>query len=473
MSRAKPVVSARTAGWSRRQMLQRTAAAGAALPLAHALTIGDAAAQGRTPLQSFTMSPPMFSVAERDRRWAAVRAIMARPPWNLDAIVTVVSDQVGLNARYLSQVEMVRYSGGGPQVVIARDPSRPVFVQASAARHVEEWTARLKGGGWLADGKMKLLPETGGDSLGKLLAAEGYNRPGVRIGVAKLKGTRFDPDGVVSVTLLDTLKSALPGAVFLPIEQWGTDAGPIDEVMLVKSREEQEAIRRAVKANELGLAAMVASARNGAARQADLWWAAFTAMVAANGDDVIRLSIGLNEGGNASLGEANGDPINVGQFCSQEISGGFQGYGCQINHTFFIGTATTPGYDYYRATFDALLKAHAQSLAFIQPGKTTYDQFEKYLRKTLVEAGGGEGGGVAVHSGGLGQARPRGGKDNEMIIQPGHVFDFKPSLALTRDRMKDVGERNRSVQIGDAIVVTETGVARLGTRPLVPIATRA
>ncbi len=471
MGRKNPDAPARTGALSRRQMLTRTAAAGAALPLAHAFSGGDLNAQGQSALPAFTQTSPIFSLAERDRRWAAVRASMARPQWNLDAIITVVSDEVGLNARYLTQVGLVRYSGGGPQVLFPRDAARTVIVQASAARHVEEWTARLKEGGWLADGKMKLLPEIGGEALAKLLVAEGFNRPGARIGVAKLSGTRFEPDGVVSAMLLETLKAALPGAVFLPIEKWGSDAGPVDAAMLTKSREEQDAIRRAVRANELGLAAMVTACRNGAKRQSDLWWAGYATMAAATGGDTVRLSIGLNEGGNASLGEPNGDPTAVGQFCSQEISSGFQGYGCQINHTFFIGSSKTPGYDYYRATFEALLKVHAQSLAFIQPGKTTYDEFEKNLRKTLVEAGGGAGGGVAVHSGGLGQARPRGGKDNEMIIQPGHVFDFKPSLAFTREKMKDVGDRNRSVQLGDAILVTETGVARLGARALVPIAT--
>jgi Xaa-Pro aminopeptidase len=472
MSRTKPDADSSPARPSRRRMLQQAAAAGVAMPMAFALRGETAAAQGRALLPAFSVSVPIFSVAERNRRWAAVRSIMARPQWNLDAIITVVSDSVGANARYLTQVELVRYSGGGPQVLFPRDETKTVLVQASAARHVQEWTDRLKDGGWLADGKLKLLPETGGEALAKLLVSEGFNRPGVRIGVAKLKGTRFDPDGLVSATLLDTLKAALPGAAFLPIEKWGQDAGPVDEVMLTKSREEQDAIRRAVTANEQGLAAMVSAARNGAARQADLWWAAFTAMVAGTGDDVLRLSIGLNEGGNASLGEANGDAIRIGQFCSQEISSGFQGYGCQINHTFFVGSASTPGYDYYRATFDALRKAHALSLAFIKPGKTTYDDFEKFLRKTLVDAGGSEGGGVAVHSGGVGQARPRGGRDNEMLIQPGHVFDFKPSLALQRALIKDVGERNRSVQLGDAILVTDSGAVRIGTRRFEPIATQ-
>ena len=34
-------------------------------------------------------------MAERDRRWAAVRAVMGRPQWNLDALITVQTDLNG------------------------------------------------------------------------------------------------------------------------------------------------------------------------------------------------------------------------------------------------------------------------------------------------------------------------------------------------------------------------------------------
>ncbi len=58
-------------------------------------------------------------------------------------------------------------------------------------------------------------------------------------------------------------------------------------------------------------------------------------------------------------------------------------------------------------------------------------------------------------------------------VRPGHVFDFKPSLALpqSKPKVKDAVEKNRTVQIGDAILVGEREVIRLGTRPLAPIAT--
>ncbi len=455
---------------SRRQMLRSATAAGVALPLAQTFPAGQAYAQGQGQLPEINVTLPVFTVAERDRRWAAVRAIMARPQWNLDAIITAGSDRWGNNARYLTQVALVRYAQPGPQVLFPRDPAKTVHVQISAARHVTEWKDRLGPGGWLADGKMVLKAETGGAALAKLLAEEGFDRPGTRIGVAKLKGTRFEQDGLASATLLDTLGSSLPGVAFVPIEQWGPDAGPIDEVALAKSREEQEVIRRSVAISEQGLAAAIGAVRNGARRQADLWWAAFTTMFAGAGEDIVRVSIGLDEGGNANIGEPVGDPIRMGQITRQEISAAFQGYGCQVNHSFFIGSPSTPGYDYYRAAIEVLLKVHEKAMAFIQPGKTTYGDFQEHNRQSFADLNA-DGGGLGVHSGGIGQSRVRSGQDQAIIMQPGHSFDFKPSVRLRRERMADVGQQNRAVQLGESLLVTEGGVVRYGSRRMGPIAT--
>jgi hypothetical protein len=56
-------------------------------------------------------------------------------------------------------------------------------------------------------------------------------------------------------------------------------------------------------------------------------------------------------------------------------------------------------------------------------------------------------------------------------MQPGHTFDFKPAVVLDRARTRDAGEKNRTVQLGESILVTAKGAVRLGTRALVPIAT--
>ncbi len=476
MARMKHDPNGSDHGFSRRQMLQRAAAAGVGLPLAHTLTSGQVYAQGQARLPAFTVPTPVFSLAERNRRWAAVRANMAKPQWSLDAIITAGSDALGNNARYLSQIVIQKYSQAAPEVLFPRDSSKPVIAHISGARHVEEWTRRLQPGGWLSDGKLVLKTESGSAALAKLLAAEGYNRPGTRIGVAKLKGSRFDPEGLVSVTWFERLKAALPGVIFLPIDQFppqvGNDTGPIEDASMSKGPEEQDVIRKAVSFNERGIAAAIAAARNGATRQAEMWWACFLQMYGGAGEDVVRCSIGLDGGGNATLGEPTDHPVRMGQICNQEISSAYQGYGSQINHAFFIGSRSTPGYDYYRTAVELLAKVIERAVAFIQPGKTTYGDFMANNEKTFMEFGE-RGGGLNTHGGGLGfLSRPRQSEeDYPVVMQPGHTFDFKPAVTLDRAKTKDVGERNRSVQVGESILVTEKGAVRLGTRAIVPIAT--
>jgi len=161
-------------------------------------------AQGATQRLEFNPRTFSFSIAERDRRWAAVRAVMARPAWNLEAITTAASDLPGNTARYLTQIGMRMGGGDGAEVIFPRDPAQAVYVQVSGTRFRDFWKA--KAGGWMADGKLAVSAEGGAQALAKQMAAQGLNRPGTRIGVAKLAGSRFDPEGLVAATILTSSK---------------------------------------------------------------------------------------------------------------------------------------------------------------------------------------------------------------------------------------------------------------------------
>lgn len=52
-------------------------------------------------------------------------------------------------------------------------------------------------------------------------------------------------------------------------------------------------------------------------------------------------------------------------------------------------------------------------------------------------------------------------------------FDVKPAVRLKRETLADVRPRNRICQVGEHILVTDTGAIRLGSRELAPIATGA
>ena len=91
------------------------------------------------------------------------------------------------------------------------------------------------------------------------------------------------------------------------------------------------------------------------------------------------------------------------------------------------------------------------------------------------EVGAEPPGGVLLHSSGIGSQRPRVGpttrEDMDVVLQPGMTFDLKPTIVMRREVVSDIGAKNRSVQIGEHVVVTETGAIRLGTRALKPITT--
>jgi hypothetical protein len=51
------------------------------------------------------------------------------------------------------------------------------------------------------------------------------------------------------------------------------------------------------------------------------------------------------------------------------------------------------------------------------------------------------------------------------------AFDFKPAIRMKRSAIQDVRKENRSVQIGEHVLVTGSGVTRLGKRELKPLTT--
>jgi len=155
------------------------------------------------------ISNPIFSVGERNRRWEAVRRIMAKPQWNLDAILAPGNSDKAY-PRYLTQIGG---RGGSADIVFPRDPSKPVFAFTGSGRNKAFWEKRL--GSWRSDGKLVVGDGEGSKPLIQKLNELGLNKPGTRIGMAKLFGARFDPEGLVPATFLDNLKAGLPGVQFL------------------------------------------------------------------------------------------------------------------------------------------------------------------------------------------------------------------------------------------------------------------
>jgi Xaa-Pro aminopeptidase len=457
---------------SRRAALRNISAIGMGVPMAQIFGPSTPPVHGAEAKMAGAMTAkPNFSLAERNRRWEAIRRIMVKPQWNLDALLAPSSSDPAY-PRYLTQIGG---RGGSADVIFPREPSKPTHAYTGSGRNKSFWSKRLAS--WTSDGKLIINDDEGSKPVVAGLRALGLDRPGTRVGVAKLTGSRFDPEGMVPATFLDNLKAALPGVTFLSIEKWGVDAGPIDEPAMVKSAEELEAVRRSAAAAEAAVATIVRVARTAAKSQADIWFPTFMAMFAETGEDPIRLSIALDEASNSTLGAPVEDPLKAGQIISQEIDASVQGYRAQVNHSIFVGGPTTPGYNYYQTAMEVALKVLQDSIAFIVPGKTTCGQLVDYYAALVEKSNAEDRSGVVFHGSGIGNlSRPRLGPsnsrgDSDIVLVPGMAFDFKPALRMKRSAVEDIGRENRVVQIGEHYLISDKGAVRVGKRRLQPLAT--
>jgi Metallopeptidase family M24 len=202
-------------------------------------------------------------------------------------------------------------------------------------------------------------------------------------------------------------------------------------------------------------------------------------MFSATGEDPTRLSIALDAEGNTTLGAPTGDPLKEGQIISEEIDATVQGYRGQVNHSIFIGGSKTPGYDYYRTAMEAAIKLFHECIAFIVPGKTTCGQLVDYYAQLAEKLDAEDRSGVVLHSSGIANlSRPRLGSSNsrgesDIVLAPGMPFDFKPAIRMKRSAAQDVRTEDRSVQIGEHVLVATASVSRLGKRELKPLTTES
>ena len=399
---------------------------------------------------------PIFSLAERDRRWSATRGAMERD--GLDALVAPATLEEG-DTLYLTQV------GGRTReawVIFPRDSAKPALALVESQRVKNFWTAAQK---WLGEENFRISAANMSESVIGAVKELGLER--ACIGVAQLTGTRFNPEGLIPFTTFDRVRSALPQATLAP-----TDL--LHRLRMIKSPEEIDVIRKIIAANETAMNTLLEAAR-AARRQADIWYPVYIRLFLATGELPTRLSMALDRGGNSTLGAPTTDPVEEGQILSEEIAANYQGYRAQSNHSLFIGSPASRGFDYYQRAMDAAIKIFFGVVEAIRPGKTTTGELMARYTELGTELGTEPPGGVLLHSSGMGSQRPRVGptskEDMDVVLQPGMTFDLKPTITMRREVIQDIRPKNRSVQIGEHVVVTESGAVRLGKRELKPLAT--
>jgi Xaa-Pro aminopeptidase len=433
-----------TAGLTRRDLLLGSAAVTAAVagcsstPVNHGRnTLNLPGNAELTPDQM----PKSFSKAEIERRWTKAREWMRRD--GFDALLVPTRPEGNADIKWFTEgaPDWFVFPQSGKPTAIYRTRAEGEAFAASTPLDVNVTDNRLNRSGLIVDA-LKQAGVTGG-----------------RVGVGNLSGVVRNDEGGVSHITMTRLGMALPDVRF------DSAVDLLMRVKLTRGPEEIEVLKICSRVSELGLKAIVETARPGIA-QRDVWFQVFKAMLDASGEAPGRVSIRAGDEGNTANGEPLNEIIQPGQIISEEISASVLGYNSQVNQGICVGPAPAA----WESAFKANLDLFNEMLEWAKPGRSFADYSSFYKQRIdayAAQHGGEPYFGVVFHTAGaLGDGPRMGwGRDDEnsdLVIEPGMVFTLKPRIPIP-------GVTTPNCQIGDAILITESGAQRLGRRKLEPI----
>ena len=363
-----------------------------------------------------------YSLAERDRRWKAVRENAARA--GLDCIFVPLGN--GVDGRYLTQLRcsaMVLPTDGRPPVIIADRSSHNTWAP-DPWQTSREWT----------------------DPMAQALIESGLDH--ARIGVVGLRGGRVTHvrsiDGVVNHTAYAEVVRRLPNAKF----EDATDI--VGFVRYVKSDEEIECLRRSTVIAEAGIDEMVQAARPGT-DAADLYARVMGRMLEL-GSEYYPLAMYIGPiGGPEPVRQTNppiGQRLQANSLLTNEVSAVWGAQVSQEDQPILLGPIPAE----WKPVIELQREVFAAGLEFMKPG-TSFGELIDFINgfghkrgmKTLtLMHGRGYG-----DDGPLISPRSRGESIRDVRIEKGNAWVWKP-YAMSAD------EKIQFVWGGD-VIVTEKG----------------
>jgi Xaa-Pro dipeptidase len=381
---------------------------------------------------------PHLSLAERDRRWARVRALMARD--GIDVIVapphTGHHDHLSANVRYLTGL-------GGFSLEVGAVFPREGEVTAVTVPDVSpaHWRGRQD---WVSDIRSDRR------EFGNVLVARLREMPSdrIRIGIAGLAHLVRFPDGVMSHTMYEKLRQAFPRAELVDATHL------LDEARFVKSDEEIACLARGIELVENAIEVLAREARPGV--PSCVVYARVLASLIEQGSEVPTMIMwNVGPPGWPLLGPMPTQrKLAPGDLISAEIEARWAGYVAQVTQQAFVGPVPPEYIEMFHIQQSAL---HA-CWDHLRPGTTLgelAELTEKSVQGTPYQAR------LIMHGRGLGDDAPMLIYSDEgmrnWVIAENAVFMVKPVI-MTEGRQK-------YVVWGDSVMVTPTGARRLGKRP--------
>lgn len=397
-----------------------------------------------------TLEIPRLSLGERDRRWAAVRAEMARR--KLDAIVLwgwpTMWDFYTANARYLSPI------GGNAEfnvVVFPADGEPTSIVQMPT--FLEGWRAAQD---WVTD--IRPRSKTWADSVAARIKELKLERG--RIGMDGLAGP-LDPDGWLPHDVYTRLTALVPDAQIVNLDDM------LETVRSIKSAEELGVLRQAAALGDLMLSTCRDIARPGV-RESEVYAGMMEAMVANGGEEPTLFLWNCDRYPYphpfrlpTTRRMEKGDLI----ICEMHPKTG--GYFTHVERTFSLGDAQPQQHRIY----EGCLAAYRCGMEHFGPGKTISTALDAV--KDEIDARGLGICEAGIHGHGLASLEyPRYrhhaiAADREAIkvvgdrFEPGMVFAFNIDLFDPAWRDGKTG-----CVFAETVEITEAGARRMHSYPL-------
>lgn len=396
---------------------------------------------------------PTLSLKERDRRWAAVRAMLARH--GLDGVVVFGTGRDAADSYITNEAKrsVVLLPARGEPVVFIGDVPLDRYDKPGQRwqRWVEDWVA--------------------GDSIANVAARIGSLGLGrARLGVVGLTSRMVgDWAGVVSYNTWTRLLGLLPGVL------WTDVSGEYESIVAIKSVEERVLLRKAASLGEDACRAFVEAARAGR-NEHEIAAAAFHAILAGGG--WVRWPFMLERAGDSMFAwqvpewfAMGGAPhvLKRGDTIAAEIFAFYGGIETQQQIDVSVGEPSP----LLRELEAVCVASYDAGIAALRPG-LRFSELAAIMEEPLQRSGTWNTGPmvqtVAPIFNSATRLRPEVdpglkvlprlpngvARDGDFEIEVGHAFAFEPNA------LRD-GQR---VCVGGTVLLGENGVEELNSIPL-------
>ena len=390
---------------------------------------------------------PRFSLAERDRRWRAVRELMEQQ--NLDVIVTPQNS--GHSADYQANTRYLTHCGGGEPDVAAVFPLQG-DVTAIATSAAPRWPTVQD---WVTD--VREARRNYGRAIVERLKELNVERGRIGItGLGEVEGTRT-PEGTIFYGTWKQIREAFPRAELI-------DATKIlDEARYVKSQEEIDVLAKSMEIIELAMQAEIEAAKVGV-KDWEVWAAAHYAMTRNGSELPIHCFWVSGKNPKRTLTRPSMRLLERGDVIINELEASWIGYRSQGVQPVFVEVVNPTQAELIkvqREVFNRVLENLTPEITVGELAEITKQAAQGAAPKSGPAAGAR--GDLTMHGRGAGDDGPiitphaKSPKQLDVAMRENMVFVCKPA-AISAD-----GEY--TCQWGDTVVVTTSGGRRLGKRP--------